>query len=207
MNAPARLTAALLAAATTAGAASAASVDLTGPDSAWNKELGVAFDDGTEARVSAGSTRWSHGKAWLGQWDRGLGVWNGRGDDHRVDGLGSTDTVWFDFESAFRLTGVGLTYVSDVRPETLRVLDGSGATLGDFDALATTGTDTAFLDLSLLGDAGHERFGLSAVGGHSAFKIEGLQGVSVVPTPTAAAAGVALLIGGALRRRRRDAAA
>ena len=204
--APAALTLAASAVLIPSGGASAASVDLRG-DGGWiNGALDVELTDGNTARVTATSTRRADGRAVLGRWGNGLGVWNGHRDDHRVDGHGSTDTVWFDFDTAFRLTGVDLTYVSSASPETLRVLDGDGGILGDFDALASDGTHSARLDLALLGLDGVERnrFGLSAVGSHSAFKIEGLQGVSAVPTPTAAAAGIALLVGGVMRRRRRE---
>ena len=192
-----------------AAPASAASVDLSSGHASVQKSLNLQLDDGLAFEVSASST-WSRSgdsrDAWVGQWGRGLGVSNGVWDDHRVDGRRGTDTLWFDFATGFTPTGVTLTYVSDHRYETLRLLDGDGETIGDFNALALCGEDTAFVDFSSIGDASYARFGISAIGRNSAFKVEGLQGVSAVPTPTAAAAGIALLVGGACRRRRRTAA-
>ena len=189
-------------------AASAASVDLTSGHASFHRSLDLQLDDGTAFEVSASST-WSRSgnerNAWVGRYGRGLGVSNGLWDDHRVDGRRGTDTLWFDFATGFTPTGVTLTYVSDHRYETLRLLDGDGETIGDFNALALCGEDTAFVDFSSIGDASYARFGISAIGRNSAFKVDGLQGVSAVPTPTAAAAGIALLIGGACRRRRRTA--
>ncbi|BAM03165.1 hypothetical protein [Phycisphaera mikurensis] len=190
-------------------AASAASVDLTSERPAFARGVDVRFDDGTSARVSATSTKWWNGrtkKAWVGQYRGGFGVSSWMLDDHRVESNWGTDTLWFDFSSAFQPTGVDLTYLSGSAPQTLRVLDGEGNGLGDLRFTANA-DGTAYVDLLGLNASAGDRFGLAAGDHCTSFKVRGLSGVSAVPTPSAAAAGLALLAAAGLRRRRRHAEA
>lgn len=154
-------------------------------------------------------------EAWVGQYSKGLGVtnnvfwvdtWYGGGywvstdGSHTVDGKGWDDTLWLDFSKPIEFTSVKFSYIGYFH-EDVRILDGDGNVLGDFDLSDIKYSwHHAHLDISDLDYTG-TTLGLEAYGKHDSWKVKGIKGY-VVPSPVAAGTGLALLLGILARRQR-----
>jgi MYXO-CTERM domain-containing protein len=177
--------------------------------------------DGT--KITATASAWDPKKkqnhdAHVGQYLTGLGVSNSvyekqtrRGTvlksndgSHQVDGKGFNDTLWLSFDHDFNVMGIKFSYVG--KWDDVRIVDGDHNFLGSYD-LGDRGNKWgfAYLDLSSL-DLTTTKIGLTAVGDYDAFKVKGIHGMKteVVPTPSAAAAGLLGLAALTARRRRRE---
>ncbi|MEM1108782.1 MAG: hypothetical protein AAGH99_08845 [Planctomycetota bacterium] len=148
---------------------------------------------------------------YVGQYSNGLGVSNSvyrnkwgqlRSNDgsHTVDGKGYDDTLWLSFTNPFKITGAVFNYVGKYYDD-VKVVDGDGKSLGWFNLSRIANKwGQAHLDLSGLDYSG-TTIGFAAVGNHDSFKVKAVKG-HVVPTPSAAAAGLLGLAALTARRRR-----
>lgn len=141
-------------------------------------------------------------KALVGEYSKGLGVTSYKGDDHQVDGFLRDETLWLSFDKDFVLKGILFSYVDSNDDATISVNMKSGnVDLGDH----YIGKGLAFLDLSKF-DLTTTKIGITATGNYDDFKVKAVKG-HAVPTPSAAIAGLAGIIGVVARRRRQAEAA
>ncbi|MEM9882080.1 MAG: MYXO-CTERM sorting domain-containing protein [Planctomycetota bacterium] len=151
---------------------------------------------------------------YVGQYGGGLGVTNSvkeksfwgfsylstKDGSHTVDGKGMDDTLWLSFSNPFKLAGAAFTHVGKYY-EDVKVVDGDGNSLGWFDLSQLANKwGHAYLDLSGLDYTG-DKIGFAAVGNGDSWKVKSVKG-HVVPTPSAAAAGLLGLAALSARRRR-----
>jgi len=174
----------------------------------------------SDVEITATATSYNPGngtthESYVGQYSGGLGVTNNvtvyqssngsswmssLDNSHTVDGRGWDDTVWLSFDKPFQLLTAVFTYVAH-NYEDVRVVDENGNTLGDYDLSAIGNYGVAHLDLSGLNFTG-TKIGFTAYGNGDSWKLKSIKG-HVVPTPSAAAAGLFGLTAVAARRRRK----
>ncbi len=157
------------------------------------------LDEGATLNVTAGAYS---GKTLLsakvGQYSNGLGVTNGNGDAHFLDGDYRKDVLFLNFSKPVKLVGLIFSYVDHW--DDVVLTDGKGTKLANYD----------------LGDYKHgfygyvptdedgTMFGVKAKGSGDNVKLLGVK-YHAVPSPAAAGMGLMGLLGLVARRRRRAA--
>ncbi len=169
--------------------------------------------DGVGFTATATATQNGHTTdAKVGEYILGLGVTSsspiqifgfnlGNSDSHQIDGKGASETLWFTFDSEYKIDSLLFSFAD--RNDDVTILDGNGSSLGSY-SLSSGLLGFTSLDLSGLDFSGN-KIGIAALGSNDGFKVTGFKG-HAVPTPSAALAGLVGLIGLAVRRRRHDAA-
>ncbi|MEM1213808.1 MAG: hypothetical protein AAGI68_16080 [Planctomycetota bacterium] len=152
--------------------------------------------DGLTVTITAGNYKNdAYRTAQVGQYSNGLGVTNPtNGDSHLVDGKGSDDILWFEFNQYVTLKGFKFSYVD--WNDDAKLLDGDKDQLKKFDV-----KDSVWFDDGYYG----KTFGIKAYGSNDEFKVKKLYyHHTPIPTPSAALAGAFSLGLIALRRRRKS---
>lgn len=169
--------------------------DLAGNGGANFPSMIIDLGDGLNVTVSATTEIESNGSIYevsraINQNQEGLGV----GLVTEVDGFLISETLWLTFNQTIDFEAISFTGL-DVSFDEVRVLDGNGVVLHHYDPLASSP-----LDISSLNYSGTV-IGLKASDVFSSWRVSGVTGTAVVPTPAAAGLMVLGLLTVGMRRR------
>lgn len=141
--------------------------------------------------------------AWAHQNYKGMGVKNGWNDNTSdIDGSGLIDTLWLTFSKPVTLSYAWFSSVSTYGHDEARIVDGNGDSLKDL-VLSPGFFGYKYVDLGSEGLTGTV-FGFTVTDRCDDYRVKKIAvDAAAVPTPSAAAAGLAVFGLVSMRRRRK----